>query len=82
MRERWTWGPNPRWSPRMETLVAMFPGVLARWKRWRRPYIHHGPIGSVVKHRYATDEELARIKLEECFGEARSETTTPMSPGS
>lgn len=75
------WEPNPNWTPWRAKRVEIWPTLFAHWKRWRQPYLQFGPIGSVRKYRYATDEELAHIKLEERFGEARSETTTPMSSG-
>lgn len=68
------WELNPRYSTWWEAWVARWPHLFSGRKKWRAPVCdHQGTFG----FEYATDEELARIMLEERFGPNASGATTP-----
>lgn len=68
------WELNPAHTPWWAARVARWPVLFARKKKWRKLIAYGRP----PEFLYATDEELARIRLEEEFGETRSEATSPV----
>lgn len=69
------WERNPRYSAWWAARVARWPHLFPTRKKWRKPYLFRPESGE--NFQYATDEELARIMLEERFGPNASGATTP-----